>query len=232
MMLTFDGYAIGAVAFDMDGLMFDSERVACGLWIAAGKNNGWEIPKEVVRGLIGLSALRGRQHLSGAMGPEFPYDAVRADRLKLEAAFYRENPVPLKPGLKELLSWLKEAGIQAAVATSTTRPRVLPLLEKAEVAGFFRFALCGDEVTHTKPHPEMYLTAAARLGVEPGNCLVLEDSHAGIEAAHAAGAVPFLIPDLLEPDEITLRRAVRRFASLWEVRDYLDQAARQARAAE
>lgn len=227
-MLRFDGFAIGAVAFDMDGLMFDSERVACDLWLTAGKNNGWDIPKEVIRGLIGLSAQRGRQHLMGILGPEFPYDAVRADRLKFEATFYRDNAVPLKPGLKELLSWLKERGIPAAVATSTTRPRVLPLLEKASVAGYFRFALCGDEVTHTKPHPDMYLTTAARLGVAPENCLVLEDSHAGIEAAHTAGAVPFLIPDLLEPDEITLRRAARRFSSLLEVRDHLDHATYEA----
>jgi HAD superfamily hydrolase (TIGR01509 family) len=224
-MLRFDGIAIGAVAFDMDGLMFDSERVACELWCSACKNNGWDVPQETMRGLIGLSAQRGRQHLMGILGPEFPYDAVRADRLRFEAAFYRDNEVPLKLGLKELLAWLKDRGIPAAVATSTTRPRVLPLLEKARVAEFFQFALCGDEVTHTKPHPEMYLTASARLGVAPENCLVLEDSHAGIEAAYAAGTVPFLIPDLLEPDEITLRRAVRRFSSLLEVRDYLDQAA-------
>jgi len=221
LMLTVEKYAIDAVAFDMDGLMFDSEQVACDLWSASAKANGWNIPREVIHGLIGLSAPRGRQHLMETLGPDFPYDAIRAGRLSLEAEYYKTNGVPLKPGLIELLSFLRAHGIPMAVATSTNRPRVLPLLEKAGITHFFEFALCGDEVTHTKPHPEAYLTVASRFGVAPDHCMVLEDSHAGIAAAHAAGAVPVLVPDLLKPDRITRERAVREFRTLLEVKEWL-----------
>jgi HAD superfamily hydrolase (TIGR01509 family) len=220
-MLYGEGFAIAAVAFDMDGLMFDSEAVACDLWARAGEKHGWEIPYDVIRGLIGLSAPRGRQHLIESLGPEFPYDSIRADRIAFEAIFYRENDVPLKKGLKDLLSFLQEARIPMAVATSTARPRVLPLLEKAGLIDIFEFALCGDEVTHTKPHPEMYETAISRLGAKPETCIVLEDSRAGIAAAHAAGALPVLIPDLLEPDAVTRQRSIREFRTLEEVRVWL-----------
>jgi HAD superfamily hydrolase (TIGR01549 family) len=222
-MLFGEGLAIAAVAFDMDGLMFDSEAVACDLWARAGKAHGWDIPQDAIHGLIGLSAPRGRQHLMETLGPDFPYDSIRADRIAFEAVFYKENDVPLKAGLKELLSFLKAASIPMAVATSTVRPRVLPLLEKSGVIDVFKFALCGDEVTHTKPHPEMYSTAISRLGSRPENCMVLEDSRAGIAAAHAAGALPVLVPDMLEPDAITRQRAVREFKTLLEVRDWLSE---------
>ena len=112
-----------------------------------------------------------------------------------------------------------------AVATSTARYRVVPLLGKAGIFERFASILCGDEVKKVKPDPEMYLKTAARLGVAPGNLLVLEDSRAGIAAAYAAGAIPVMVPDLLAPDEVTLGRAARVFGSLGEAREWLARAA-------
>jgi HAD superfamily hydrolase (TIGR01509 family) len=220
-MITIDGMTIRAVAFDMDGLMFDSERVAIELWRSGGLSEGWEIPDWLLLGLVGHSSAEGRRLLVEALGPGFPYDKVRAKRIAFEAEYYRDNPVPMKPGLVELLDSLRKAAIPLAVATSTTRPRVLPLMEKAGILKRFKFLICGDEVEKPKPDPEIYLKAIARLGVEPSTCLVLEDSLAGVTAAHAAGAPTFMIPDVKEPNHKVRAMASRIFTSLIEVKEYL-----------
>ena len=222
-MLCVDGFAIGAVAFDMDGLMFDTEKLAHELWTAAGLKNGWEIRPEILMRLVGQSGPAGRRLMAEAYGTEFPYDAIRASRLDLEAAYFRDKEVPLKTGLLDLLSFFESKHVPMAVATSTARYRVMPLLRKAGIFGRFAFVICGDEVEKTKPDPEIYLKAAARLGVEPGSCLVLEDSLAGIAAAHAAGAIPVMIPDLVGPDKATRSRAAREFTDLGKVRSWLVQ---------
>ncbi len=220
-MIEVDGMAIRAVAFDMDGLMFDSERVATDLWKAAGAAEGWTLSDDVLMGLVGHSAAEGRRLLLSQLGPSFPYDKVRAWRISMEAEYYRDNLVPLKPGLIELLDGLARSRVPLAVATSTTRPRVLPLMKKAGILDRFQFLLCGDEVEQPKPNPEIYIKTIVRLGVKPSECLVLEDSLAGVAAAHGAQAVVFMIPDLIAPDAEALGRARRVFASLDEVRVYL-----------
>jgi Predicted phosphatase/phosphohexomutase len=93
-MIEVEGLAIRAVAFDMDGLMFDSERIAIGLWRAAGLSEGWEIPDPLLLGLVGHSSAEEKRLLVRSLGPEFPYDKVQARRLFLEAGYYRDNPIP------------------------------------------------------------------------------------------------------------------------------------------
>lgn len=225
-MLCVDGFAIAAVAFDMDGLMFDTERLAHELWTVAGVANGWEIEPEILMSLVGQSGPSGKRMMIEALGPDFPYDAIRASRLALEAKYFGENEVPLKAGLLDLLAFFESKNIPMAVATSTARPRVLPLLRKAGIFERFALILCGDEVTNPKPDPEIYLKTAAGLGLAPGSCLVLEDSRAGIAAAHAAGVIPVMVPDLVEPDKTAKRRAARVFGDLGMVRDWLARAAR------
>lgn len=220
-MIEVDGAAIRAVAFDMDGLMFDSERVAIDLWRSAARSEGWEISDKLLLGLVGHSSAEGKRLLEGALGLAFPYEIIRARRLSFETEYYRNNPVPLKPGLMELLDSLGRAGIPLAVATSTARERVLPLMEKAGILDRFQFLLCGDEVERPKPYPEIYVKTIGRLAVAPESCLVLEDSLAGVTAANAAGATVFMVPDVIEPDQRARALAFRILGSLIEVRDYL-----------
>ncbi|MHB9154006.1 MAG: HAD family hydrolase [Spirochaetales bacterium] len=224
-MLSVDGFAIEAVAFDMDGLMFDTERLANELWRVAGAESGWNLSLELLTSLAGQPESSDRRALLEAHGEAFPYDALRARRIALEADYFLSHEVPLKPGLLELIDVLEATRIPMAVATSTARYRVVPLLGKAGIFERFASILCGDEVKKVKPDPEMYLKTAARLGVAPGNLLVLEDSRAGIAAAYAAGAIPVMVPDLLAPDEVTLGRAARVFGSLGEAREWLARAA-------
>ncbi|MDX9826133.1 MAG: HAD family phosphatase [Spirochaetia bacterium] len=220
-MIKVAGMAIQAVAFDMDGLMFDSERVAIELWRSAGLSEGWEIPGPLLLGLVGHSSAEGKRLLVGTLGADFPYDRVRAKRLALEAEYYRDNPIPLKPGLMELLDGFKGAGLPLAVATSTTRPRVLPLLKKAGILERFSFLICGDEVEKPKPDPEIYRKALANFNVAAEHCLVLEDSLAGVSAAHEAKMIVFMVPDVIEPDRGTRAKTARIFKSLTEVSHFL-----------
>ncbi len=193
--------------------------------MAAGVESGWNLSLELLNSLAGQPESSDRRVLRETYGDSFPYDALRARRIELEAGYFRNHEVPLKPGLIELLDFFETWKIPMGVATSTARPRVLPLLRKAGILGRFASILCGDEVGKVKPDPETYLRTAGNLGAAPAHCLVLEDSRAGIAAAHAAGAIPVMVPDLLGPDGAARRQAARVFGSLHEARGWLARAA-------
>ena len=219
-----EGRRVGAAVFDMDGLMFDTERLAVEAWIEAAAEFGCEFGRPVVEGTVGLDREGSRAALIGAYGPGLPYDSIRARRIELSARRIAAQGVPVKEGLFELLRLLAGKGFSLAVATSTDRARVTKLLDGAGVAGYFQAVVCGDEVSRNKPDPEIYRAAAAKLGIAPGQCLALEDSPSGIAAAHGAGMLPIMIPDIAIPDASTLSRVYRKFGSLLEVVRFLEGA--------
>ncbi len=219
-----EGRKVGAAVFDMDGLMFDTERLAVDAWIEAGAAFGYEFRRPVIEGTVGLDKEGSRTALVGAYGPDLPYDSIRALRIELSARRIAASGVPVKRGLHELLRFLGEKGILLAVATSTDRARVARLLEGAGIASFFQAVVCGNEVSRNKPDPEIYRAAAARLGVAPEFCIALEDSPSGIAAAHGAGMLPIMVPDIVIPDAPTLSRLYRKFSSLLEVARFLEVA--------
>jgi HAD superfamily hydrolase (TIGR01509 family) len=212
---------IKAVIFDMDGLMFDSERVGRDFWIQAGKEFGYVITAEQHALLLGLTVPDAANILRGIFGEDFPFDDIRARRLQLARELYQQQGVPLKPGLPELLDWLEENDIPKAVATSTDYPPAMEKLIKTGIAQRMNAVITGDQVKNGKPAPDIFLAAAEKMAVSPQNCLVLEDSEAGIRAAHAAGMVPVMVPDLKPPSEDARRLAHRIVASLHEVRELL-----------
>lgn len=217
-----EGRPVGAAVFDMDGLMFDTERLAVEAWIDAGAEAGFEIGRPVIEATVGLDREGSRIALLAAYGSGFPYDAIRARRLQLAAQRIAANGVPIKEGLIELLRFLAGRGFLLAVATSTDRARVAKLLDGAGIAGYFQAVVCGDEVSRNKPDPEIYRAAAAKLCVAPEYCLALEDSPSGIAAARGAGMLPFMVPDIVKPDALTQSRLYREFVSLIEVMRFLE----------
>ena len=219
-----EGRQVGAAVFDMDGLMFDTERLAVDAWIRAGAEAGFELSRSVIEGAVGLDREGTRAVLAAAYGPDLPYDAIRARRLELAARQIAVHGVPVKEGLFELLRFLRGKGFLLAVATSTDRARVAKLLDGAGVAGFFQAVVCGDEVLRNKPDPEIYRSAAAKLGVAPERCIALEDSPSGIAAAHGAGMLPIMVPDIAVPDASTLSKLCRKLGSLAEVVRFLEGA--------
>ncbi len=192
---------VHAALFDMDGLLFDTERLSLELWDTALEQHDYRIAPEILELTIGRSEQVTKQLLIDTLGSGFPYEQVAACYAELGRDRIEADGVPRKPGTTDLLEFLAAAGILRAVATSSPRATAQYLLEQSGLIGHFQSVITADDVAHSKPDPDIFLKAAQSLGVAPQHCVVFEDSPAGIRAAHAAGALPILIPDLVTPDE-------------------------------
>ncbi|HSI86374.1 MAG: HAD family hydrolase [Candidatus Methylacidiphilales bacterium] len=212
---------IKAAIFDMDGLMLDTEMLFKRGWMHALKLHGQAMGDDIFVRMIGRTAVDSERMLLAEYGPDFPLLDVRVDCEKWIRAYVGEHGVPKKPGIVELLEHLKRAGIPLAVATSTARFHAEPRLMLAGLWPYFQASVCGDEVSAGKPNPEIFLRAAEKLGMPPQHCVILEDSLAGITGAHAAGAIPIMIPDLVSPTPEVAALTHRIFPSLVEARTYL-----------
>lgn len=186
---------ISAVIFDMDGLMLDTERIALVVWRQAAADLGLDLDDEVAGRMVGRTSATNRLMLQMHFGDGFSYEELAA----LADARYREtldrDGVPRKDGLVDLLDVLKERAVPLGVATSTARDLARHKLDRAGVAGYFDVIVGGNDVAHGKPAPDIFLRTAERLGKRPDECVVLEDSGPGIQAASDAGMVTILVPD-------------------------------------
>lgn len=196
-----------AVLFDMDGLMFDTERLTAKIWDQLGNEFGYGKVSAIMPETMGV-----RSDLSGEIfyrrfGQNFPYDKFIEKTKILSTQYVNEHGIPLMPGLFQLLEYLKASGLATAVATSTSRKRAMMYLNKAAVIPYFNKIICGDMVEKSKPDPDIYLKTAAALNIEPQECAVLEDSPNGAAAGIAAGMKTIMVPGLAEPDE-KLRRSL------------------------
>lgn len=208
---------IRGVIFDMDGLMFDTERLYIRLWEEAARQMNASIPRELLLQMIGRNLHDCEEMFVERMGDSMNYQEGRRRLHDLRDSYYRENGVPVKKGLRELLPFLKEKGIRIALATSTNREQARMLLRMAEVESFFDRTVFGDEVAHGKPAPDIFLKAAHDLGLEAEECAVLEDSLAGIRAAYTAGCRAVMVPDLVLPTSETEAMLTAKCDSLLDV---------------
>lgn len=212
---------IECVIFDMDGLILDTERLSFEAWRDILKKYGRVMTREDYASLMGITHDNVINKLKEIYGQELPMAELYEEKSKDVFKFMRENGVPVKTGIYELLDFLVEKNYKLALATSTNREKAVYLLERAGIKDKFNTMVFGDEVINSKPHPEIFLKAAERLGIAPEKCIVLEDSPAGIEAAYRAGMKGIHIPDLKMPDEKINKYAYKIFNSLLDVRDYL-----------
>lgn len=190
----------GAI-FDMDGLMLDTEKLLVRFWIQAAADFGYEMTMEHVLGIRSLSRKYSVPKLKGIFGEEFPFEQVRSRRIELMNTYIDEHGFDVKKGLFELLDFLRENGYKIAVATATDRERAMMYLGRISALDYFDAIICGDMVKNGKPEPDIYLTAAAGLGLEPSVCAAFEDSPNGLKSAYAAGCSVIMIPDLTQPDD-------------------------------
>ena len=205
-----------AALFDMDGLLIDSERAISAAWIAGARELGFALEMGDFVKVIGTAAQQSTAMLVDMLGSE---DAMRATAAKAHALLPQAGgaPVfPLKPGALPLLEALRAAGIPCAVASSSAVAEIRHRLGHVDVLKYFRCVAGGDEVTHGKPDPALYLLAAARLGVAPEDCIAFEDSENGARAAQAAGVRVVIVPDLKPPPDDVAARAHGVLGSLDE----------------
>ncbi len=167
-------------------------------------------------------------HFWNASAPGSPYDDMSAEVWR-EVEARLEHSVPLRPGLFELLDALRARNCKMAVASSTDSARVLHNLETAGVRGYFSAVIGGDQVTHSKPEPEIFLKAAAALDTPPGLCMVLEDSYNGVRAGAAAGCFTVMVPDMDPPTPEMERLAWAIVPGLTDVARLLEQTDLQKR---
>ncbi len=184
---------IQAVVFDLDGLMFNTEEIFHLTGHELLRRRGIDATPEIFAGMMGRRANEAFQAMI-----DIARISDSIDDLKFESEIiFRELMVdrlaPM-PGLFELLQTIEGRGLPKAVATSSERKYMHEMLSTFDIVARFDALLTAEDVTHGKPHPEIYETAARRLGIEPSRMLVLEDSQNGTHAAAAAGAVVISVP--------------------------------------
>jgi HAD superfamily hydrolase (TIGR01509 family) len=195
---------VRAVIFDMDGTLLDTEAEHRRVMAQAADALGWPFAEEVQLAMIGIHRDANRAMLVDRFGADFPLEQFYADSDRLfEEAL--EAAIPMRPGVEPLLQQLAAAGVPMAVATSTEAPYAQQRLQKAGLLDYFDTVVTRNDVDLPKPHPQPYLLAARRLGVDPAQAIAVEDSYAGVRSAAAAGMATVMVPDLLPPTEAELR---------------------------
>lgn len=190
-----------AAVFDMDGLMFDTERLVYRNWQDMMDKRGYDYSIEDFKQTVGRRKAEVQNFYFGKYGKDFPYWEISEEGKGRYVRYVQEHGISVKPGLYELLSALREKNYRIALATSTSRQTAELNLRSAKVTDYFDALVCGDDVKNGKPHPEVFLTAASRLGVAPEDCVAFEDSINGIKSAYAAGMETVMVPDFLQPTE-------------------------------
>ena len=175
-----------AVVFDMDGLMFDSERMIQRSWDVVGVKMGFGKMGKDIYHTLGLNNAERERNFKSAYGEDFPYLEFRENYRAEVARDTRENGTPVKKGLYELLEVLKEKQMKLAVATSSSYENTVELLKETKVYSYFQEIVTGNMVEHSKPAPDIYQKACEKLGVLPEHALALEDSYNGIRSGYAA----------------------------------------------
>jgi beta-phosphoglucomutase-like phosphatase (HAD superfamily) len=214
----------------MDGLMFDTERLCFNVWKQVAGETGRELSEKTYTACIGRNSRDTRRIMQDEWGADFPCEEFLSRARKLMREEMERDGPPEKPGLRKLLGFLAEQKIPAAVATSSGRESALWMIGRAGLTGYFTAFAFGNEVEQGKPAPDIFLAALGRineafLNREPGGdrallpeeCIVLEDSPAGLLGASAAGMKPVFIKDLAEPQEEALSLVLASPQNLAEV---------------
>lgn len=213
--MIFQRKTVNAAIFDMDGTMFDTERLRMKMLKQASEIlYGKGMDDELLMDSLGLSAQSSEALAKKQYGDNYPYKEIRKKADEFEMEYVRKNGVPVKKGLIDVLERLKKNGVLLAVATSSKRSITEEYLMRSYIMDYFDIIVCGDEVRNGKPNPEIFLKAAGQLNCEPSNCLIFEDSQNGLLAAADSGAMPIFVKDMKEPKQEIKARAFKSYDSM------------------
>ena len=203
-----------SVIFDMDGVIFDTERAWIECWQPVAERHSIPDLDRVLRqDCVGITAAAMRARLLEIYGTDFPYDSYRKEAYEVFDRRYRHD-LPVKKGARELLSWLNSNGIPTGLASSTGSVTVQDELSQTQLLQYFNVIVGGEAVKRSKPAPDIFLLCARKLQANPADCFVIEDARFGIRAAYDAGMKAIMVPDLQQPDAETRSMCFKIFSDL------------------
>ena len=213
---------IRAVLFDMDGLMFDTERMWATFWEPALAALGLEYKEGLAEAERGTAGETSRNIVRQFYGEDCDANAI-IDSLHRVADEEFQKPVPKKPGLDELLAWLDANHIPMAVASSSRMASIRHHLDGWGLTHYFKVIVSGEQFSASKPDPEIFLRAAEALGTARDRTLVLEDSYNGVRASAAGGFVTVMVPDMAPANDEMRRLYTAECCDLYEVLEGLQK---------
>ncbi len=205
---------IKAVIFDMDGVLINTEKWLNVYWQQAAREAGFAVTREHGLAIRSLASKFAGPYLQNIFGPDFDYEAIRARRKQLMKEHIEKNGIEKKPGVDEILDYLRAKKIKTAVATATDPERTRQYLTQIGIYDKFDQIVSATTVKNGKPEPDVYLYACEQIHEKPGDCIAVEDSPNGILSAYRAGLSVVMVPDLTEPDEETAKLLYAKFDTL------------------
>lgn len=182
--------------FDVDGVIVDSEKIFNRCWLEGAKSVGYNLTFEQALQLRSLNSKMANALFVELFNDETAYQKVRTARKEIMAEVMKHEPLELKPGIIEALDKLDDEGINYAVVSSSPVNRCQDYMKRVGLGGRFKTFISGEMVNNGKPYPDIYLLACETLGVQPDECIAIEDSPNGVKSAKAAGCRTLMIPDL------------------------------------
>ncbi len=208
---------IKAVLFDLDGTLTDTEKYYQTAWPEALSHFGYDMTAEKPLELRSLGRPFAVEKFKEWYGDDFDYWAVRDYRKALVEEIFRKYGIPLKPGAKETLAWLREHDIFISLVTANDSQRAERYLKKLGLYDYFNKVICADMVEKGKPAPDIYAYACEQLKILPEETYAIEDSPNGCMSAYRAGCNVIMIPDLTEPDEELKKKLYKRLDCLMDI---------------
>ena len=209
-----------AAVFDMDGLILDSERTVLKCWERIGEKYGFADIVTYGISVIGKNKKATIDEFERVYGE--PSDRYEKELREIYNGMAAKGEVPLKPHTIELLSSMKNSGMKTAIASSSTREEVTSQMAALGALPYFDTCVCGDQVTKSKPDPEIFLLACDALVIKPENGVGLEDSFNGVRSCKASGLYTIMVPDIIQPDDEMKSLADVILPSLKDVQAFLN----------
>jgi DNA helicase-2/ATP-dependent DNA helicase PcrA len=208
---------IQAVLFDLDGTLIDTEKYYRIFWPKALAYFGYQMSDEQFLTMRSLGRPFALAQLQAWYGQDFDYEAAKKKRSEMMNAYMQVHGIQVKPGAVQLLEYLKERHIPAAVATATDPERTKKYLGELGLLSYFCEIISATMVKEGKPSPDVYLYACERLVQAPESCMAVEDSPNGVLSAWRAGCKVVMVPDLTQPDETLKEKLYARVDTLAEI---------------
>ncbi|MBD5486695.1 MAG: HAD family phosphatase [Lachnospiraceae bacterium] len=212
-----------AVIFDMDGIIFDSERLILDCWEKVGEKYQIANIREVCIDCTGTNSVKTREIICSYYGEDFAYDKYRKEADELFREYVRTKGMPVKIGVRELLQYLQAEKIPIGLASSTRLAIVEEELRMTGLYDYFQVVMGGDQLKRSKPEPDIYLLTCEKMGIVPECAYAIEDSYNGIRSAYSAGMMPIMVPDILPADDEMKEKSVAVLQDLLKVKQYFQE---------